>query len=160
MPGTEHFDEIEVGGRIISREIEQFQDTRLTAAQLNGLAAANIRVIDEPEDGFAICPRAVFLYLDHGGTDFVQTNGSDHLALKYTGGTEIAELGTEAQCTALLEASADASLFVPLTTAYVATAATAIDLDNNGAAEYSTGNGTLSIRVYYVTVPVSGFTSL
>jgi len=34
----------------------------------------------------------------------------------------------------------------------------AIDLDNNGAAEYTTGNGTLSIRLWFIQVPMVAFT--
>lgn len=135
-----------------------FQDTQLTAAQVKALAAANITVVSAPGAGLAAVPVAVHLFLDHGGTDFVQTNGSDHLALKYAGGAEISELGTEAQCTALLEASADAALYVNLEADCVPVANTAIALDNNGAAEYTTGDGTLSVRVYYRTVPMAAFT--
>ncbi len=135
-----------------------FQDTQLSAAQLNGLAAANITVVAAPAAGLAAFPVGWSIWLDHGGTDFVQTNGADHLALRYSAAAEICELGTEAQCTALLEASADAALAGAVSAIAVPVAATAIDLDNNGAAEYTTGDGTLSIRVWYRTFPMAAFT--
>lgn len=137
-----------------------YQDTQLTAAQLNGLAAANIDVVTSPGAGIAAIPVAVHLFLDHGGTDFVQTNNTDQLALKYKASNEISEIGTEAQCTAFLEASADAALYspVPVTAVgFVPEANKAISLDNNGAAEYTTGDGTLSIRVWYRTALMAAF---
>lgn len=133
-------------------------DTQLTAAQVNALAATNIDLVAAPGAGLAVYPLAVHLFLDHGGTDFVQTAGTDHLALKYKASNEILELGSEAQCTALLEASADAALFVPVTGAFVPEANKAISLDNNGANEYATGDGTLSVRVFYRVVPMAAFT--
>lgn len=141
----------------------QFQDTQLNAAAVNGLAAANVEVVSAPAAGLAVDPIAVHMFLDHGGTDFVQTNGADHLALLYNGGSEILEIGLEATLTTFLEASADAALYWELLGYATAAggriplAATAIDLDNNGAAEYATGDGTLSIRVYYRVLPMAAF---
>lgn len=138
-----------------------WQDTVLTAAQVNALAAANITVVSaaplQTKANVARIPVAVFIFLDHGGTDFVQVNGTDHLALKYSGGIEISEIGTEAQCTALLEAAADAQLYVPLAGGFIPAANTAIALDNNGAAEYTTGNGTMYVRVFYREVTIAAF---
>lgn len=136
------------------------QDTQLTSAEVKALMATNIEVVSAPAAGFAAVPVDVFLFLDHAGTnDFVQTAGTDHAALLYNGGSEIAEIGTEAQFTALIEASADAGLYVPFA-GVAPVAATAIDLDNNGAAEYSGNAGadnTLSVRVRYRLVPMSAF---
>ena len=150
-------------GAVTSAKVEagllQYTDTQLTAAQVNALAAANIELVAAPGSALAVIPVGVHLFLDHGGTDFVQVNNTDQLALKYSGGAEIAEIGAEAQCTTLLEASADAALYDPLdATGYVPVANAAIVLDNNGAAEYTTGNGTLSVRVWHVTVPMAAFT--
>lgn len=135
-----------------------FVDVQLNAAAINGLLAANVELVAAPGVGLAVIPIAVFTFLDHGGNDFVQVNNSDHLALKYNGGIEIIEFGTEAQCTAFLEAAADAALFDPVDiSGFVPEEDTAIDLDNNGAAEYTTGDGTLSVRVYYAIVPMVAF---
>lgn len=136
------------------------QKTQLSSAQVNALLGANIEVIAAPAAGLARVPVFVHMFLDHGGTDFVQVSDTDQLALKYNGGAEIAELGTQAQCTTFLEASADAALDSPVPAiagGVVPVAATAIDLDNNGAAELTTGDGTLSIEVFYRTVTMAAF---
>jgi hypothetical protein len=135
------------------------QDTVLTSAEVQALRATNITVVDAPAAGFAVLPVMVFFFLAHAGnSDFVQTNGTDHLALRWSASNELIEIGTEAQITSLLEASADAALYVPLAAGTVPEEATAIDLDNNGAAEFS-GNAdddnTLSVRVWYATVPMA-----
>jgi len=135
-----------------------WSDTQLTAAQVNALVATNIDLVAAPGAGLAVFPVAVHLFLDHGGTDFVQDAADDHLAIKYKASNEIAELGSEAQCTALLEASADAALYVPLSSVFVPEANKAISLDNNGDAEYATGDGTLSVRVFYRVLPMAAFT--
>lgn len=154
-------------GAVTSAKLEtgllQFQDTQLTAAQVNALLATNITVVTAPGANLAVFPVAAFIFLDSGGTDFVQVNNTDQLALKYSASNEITEFGTEAQCTALLEATGDASLYVTgflvaNPEGFIPEANTAIDLDNNGAAEYTTGDGTLSIRVWYYTMPMVAFT--
>ena len=66
--------------------------------------------------------------------------------------------GSEAQCTTFLEASADAARYEPIDAdGLVPEANKAIDLDNNGTNEYTTGNGTLSVRVYFITVTIVAF---
>lgn len=147
----------------MARDMLKYTDTQLSAAQVNALAAANITVVAAPAANLAVIPVDVHMFLDSGGTDFVQVNNSDQLALVYAGGAEAAELGTEAQCTAFLEATGDAALHASVLGpgapgGIVPTAAAAINLDNNGAAEYTTGDGTLSIRVYYREVPMIAFT--
>lgn len=144
-------------GRWTTFGAEQFEDTQLTASQINALAATNIELVTAPPAGTAAIPTRVHLFHDFGTAAFVQAAGSDHLAIRYSASTEIAELGSEAQATALIEAVADASLHVPITTAFVPVAATAIDLDNNGATEYTTGDGTFSVRVRYVIEPMAAF---
>ena len=111
-----------------------------------------------PGAPLAVFPVAVHIFLDQGGNDYVQVNNSDQLALIYNGSNEIMEIATEAQITALLEAGADAAIFDPADLdGFGPEVNKAIDLDNNGAAEYTTGDGTLSIPVYYVTVPMAAF---
>lgn len=128
----------------------------LTASQINNLAATQITAVAAPAAGRAIIPLHIMLVHDHGGTDFVQTNGADHLALKYAGGAEIDEIGTEAQLTAFIEASADALLSWNFgDVGWVPTAAAAVQFDNNGAAEYSTGNGEIDWYLTYLIVPAA-----
>lgn len=142
----------------LEASLVKYVDVQLTAAQVNALLATNIELVATPGANLAVIPVAVHMFLDHGGTDFVQVNNTDQLALKYNGSTEIIEFGTEAQCTTFLEAAADAALFDPVDTGGIVPVANkAIDLDNNGAAEYTTGDGTLSVRVYFITVPMVAF---
>lgn len=144
-------------GRWTTFGAEQREDTQLTASQVNALVATNIELVTAPPAGTCVIPRSVHLYHDFGSAAFVQAAGSDHLAIRYSASTEIAELGSEAQATALIEAAADASLHHVVTGSWVPVAATAIDLDNNGATEYTTGDGTLSVRVRYVIEPMAAF---
>lgn len=134
-----------------------FQDTQLTASNVNNLLATNITLVTAPPAGFALYPTEVHFFMDFGTAAFVQAAGSDALAIRYSASTEIQELGSEAQMTALLEAAADAALIVPITSAVVPVTDVALDLDNNGASEYTTGDGTLSVRVYYRIVPMAAF---
>lgn len=138
-----------------------YRDVQLDADDVRGLAAANVILIPALGAGFAAVPIGIHFFLDHAGTnDFVQTNAEDHLAILYNGESELMELGTEAQVTALIEASADVALYVPIDGAFVPVANAALDLDNNGAAEYSGNAGddnTLSIRTFFRIVPMQAF---
>ncbi len=138
-------------------------DRQLTATNINNLLGTNIELVAAPGANLALIPHSVFLFLAAGGVDFVQVNNSDQLAIRYSATTEISELGTEAQVTSFLEAvGADAALYAANLLAaspagFVPIANTALDLDNNGAAEYTTGDGTLSVRVFYSVVPMAAF---
>lgn len=138
-----------------------YQDTQLASADVKGLMATNITLVDAPGANLAAIPVAVHLFLAHGGSnDFVQGAGTDHLALRYSASTEIAEIGSQAQVTTLIQASADAALYDTIAGGFVPEADTAIDLDNNGASEY-TGNAandnTLSVRVWYRIADMAAF---
>ena len=126
------------------------------------ISGAYLIELEKHGDGRGFFARAFCAdeFRQHGlFADFVQVNNTDQLALKYNASNEIGEIGSEAQCTALLEASADAALIDPLNLAgFVPEANKAIDLDNNGAAEYTTGDGTLSIRVWFIEIPMAAFT--
>lgn len=139
-----------------------FADTQLTAAQFNALAATNITLVAAPGAGLAVVPFAVHLFLDFGSAAFVQAAATDQLALRYSASNEIAEIGTQAQCEAFIEAAADAELYSPIPAiagGFVPEVNKAVVLDNNGAAEYTTGTGsTVSIRVFYRVVPMAAFT--
>lgn len=131
--------------------------TQLTTAQVLALRATNIELIAAPASGYAIVVTGVHIYLDYNAADYVQVAATDALAVKYSSSTEITELGTEAQMTTFLEASADASLAVNVEADVVPVAATAVDLDNNGAAEWTTGDSTISVMVFYNIVPMAAF---
>jgi hypothetical protein len=107
--------------------------------------------------GFSIVPYFVSLFNDYSGAAFVQTAASDHLALRYSGGVEIAEIGSEAQCEAFIEAAADASLAFPMILGWVPTANEAVQWGNNGAAEYTNagGAGVIDYYIIYAIVPVA-----
>ena len=87
----------------------------LTAAQINDLKDTNPLAIPAPAADEYIVVHWAFMFLDHGGTDFIQAAGTDHQALRYTGGVEIDEIGSEAQYTAFIEAAADARAALALT---------------------------------------------
>lgn len=143
-----------------------YQDTLLTTAELLDMKDTNVEVVAAPPAGFAAIPLEVFMFLDHGGTDFVQNAATDQFALLYNGGSQIVELGLAATFETFIEASADAHLYINFAeSALSATgalgfagpvAATAIDLDNNGATDLATGNGVMYMRVKYVLVPMAG----
>jgi len=132
-------------------------DTQLSAAQVNALAATNIEIVAAPGAALAIAVTGIHLFLDHGGTNFAQDAADDALAILYNGGAEITELGTEAQGTAFIEASADSSLFITPPLGQALKANSAIDLDMNGGTEHTNGDGTLSVRVFYRVVPFVAF---
>lgn len=137
---------------------------QLSAAEVKALVGANIEVIPAPAAGLAAMPVVVFTFHEHGGTDYAQAATTDALALKYRGGTEICELGSEAQMEALIEAAGDAALNVEVASMLAAVgivpvAATAVDIDNNGAADYTLGNGTFSVEVWFRTVTMAAFPS-
>lgn len=139
-------------GRIQSRDIH------MKFGAVRALRTANIELIPAPGAGLAVIPLMIHLFLENA-TDYVQTNNSDQLAILYNSGSEIAEIGSEAQCTTFAEASADAALFDPLNASGVVPEANkAVDLDNNGAASWTTGQGSMSVRIWYVVVPFANFT--
>lgn len=137
-----------------------FKDVQLTATNIKALAATNIELIPAPGAGLAIIPVAAYMFLDNA-TDYVQTNDTDHLAFVYSGSNEIAEFATQAQWKAMIEATADHWLTAPIPAVaggFLPEENKAVDLDNNGAAEYTTGTGTLSVRIWYRVVITVAFT--
>lgn len=166
--GYEHLVQLRAFNVSVEEGGTQYQNTLLDATAVKALAAANIEVVSAAPVGFARVPVSVHMFLFHAGTnDFIQTNGTDMLALLYNGGAEITELGSAAQLTTLLETSASAALTVLLggtpgavPAGIAPEAAAAIDLDNNGGAEF-TGNAgndnTLSLRVGFKNVPMAAF---
>jgi hypothetical protein len=129
----------------------------LSNAELLALLATPITVIAAPGVGKAIVPYFVSLFNDYSGAAFVQTAATDHLALRYSGGVEIAEIGSQSQCEAFIEAAADASLAFPMILGWVPTANEAVQFDNNGAAEYTNagGAGVIDYYIIYAIVPVA-----
>ena len=127
----------------------------ISSAELLALRATQIELVATPGVGLALVPYMFTCFLDHGGTDYVQTAGADHMALMYNGGVEIAEVGSEAQCTALLEAGADAQFAWPMILGWIPTANKGIELDNNGGNEWTTGDGVLDWYLIYAIVPVA-----
>jgi len=137
---------------------------QLSASEILALLGTNIEIIPAPAAGLAVLPVAWFIFHAHGGTDFVQPAVTDALALKYNGGIEICEMGSEAQMEALIEAAGDAALSVEIASMFAAVgivpvAATAVDIDNNGVSEYTTGNGTFSVEVWFRTLTMAAFPS-
>lgn len=155
----EHFADDAVLSDKVENGLIQYKDTQLSATNLKALMGTNIEVVPAPGASKAIFPVRIALFMDHTGTDYVQVANGDQLALKYSGSNEIIEVGTEGQCTALLETSADAALYDPIDTdGFVLEENKAIDLDNNGANDLTTGSGTLSVRVWFIEVPFVAFT--
>lgn len=160
--GTANIADASVTSAKIDPNLIQYEDVLIPSAQIATLRAAGVQVVPS-ETGLIRIPVAVYLNLPHGGTDYVQVNNSDHLALRYSASAEITELGTEAQCTSLLESSVDTALYCPNLLAaspagFVPEDSKPIDIYNNGAAEYTTGDGNLSVRTYYRQLPIVAFT--
>jgi len=128
----------------------------LSASEINDLKDTQITAIAAPGAGRAVVPLWIHIFHDHGGTDFVQDAAGDHLALAYSGGVEIDEIGSEAQCTALVEASADTQLFWSIGgVGWIPTANEAVVFDNNGSTDYTTGDGVFDYYISYAIVPVA-----
>ena len=142
-----------------------YQDTLLTAAEINDMKDTNVEVVAAPPSGYAAVPIEVMMFLDHGGTDFVQGAATDQFALKYDGGSQIVELGLAATFETFIEASSDAHMFLNFAESalsatgalgFTPVVAKAIDLDNNGSTDNTTGNGVMYMRGSYILVPMSG----
>ena len=131
---------------------------QLTAAEIKALRATNIELVATPGAGLAIIPVTVFIFHDNG-TNYVQVAATDALAIRYNASTEIQELGTEDKMTEFIEATGDVSLRVSIDADFVPVANKALDLDNNGAAEWTTGTGTFSVEVWYRTITMAAFGS-
>ncbi len=137
----------------------QSLDIDLTAAQLNDMKDTNVELIPAPATGLAVVPVGIHMFLDHGGTDFVQGAATDQFALKYNGGAEIVEIGLAASFESFIEAAADEAFTVwfgePVSLGGLTSiAATAVDLDNNGATDLTTGDGVMAVRIFFITVPM------
>lgn len=140
----------------------QHQDTALINSEVIDLKDTNIEVVAAPAAGFAAVPVGVHMVNTFLTGAFVQDADTDQFALLYNGGSEIVEIGLAATFESFIEASATESFFVWFGEATGAggvtpVAATAIDLDNNGATDLATGAGSISIRVYFMVVPTAAF---
>ena len=125
----------------------------LTSAEALDIKDTHPEVIPAPGAGYSVVPLWIHIFHDHGGTDYVQDAGTDHLALRYSGGVEIDEIGSEAQCTALLEASADSALMWPIGgIGWIPTANESVVWDNNGATDLTTGDGVFEYTIAYAVV--------
>ena len=125
----------------------------ITTAQMLDLKDTNPLAIPAPAADEYVVPLWVHLFMDHAGTDYVQNAGTDHLALRYTGGVEIDEIGSQAQCTAFLQASADDNFAWPIGgIGWIGTIGEGVEWDNNGATDLITGNSPVNYTIAYAIV--------
>lgn len=128
--------------------------TQLTNTQIKALQATPIQLVADPGDGYAVLVEGVLMYLDVTTTGYTET--ADNLAIEYVGGTDILTVET----TGFLDQATDQIRYArPAIALTTPVASAAVQIINNGDAEFGGGNAanTLSIEVEYRIVKAAAF---
>jgi hypothetical protein len=122
----------------------------LTSAQILALFTTPIQIVPAPAAGFHINPVKAVLRTNPGATPYA-SGGIIQLALGASAG---AVIGTIAAATIITATTAQVSTLIPntWTTSKVLSDAQPLVV-NNATGAFITGNGTLSITVYYTVEP-------
>ena len=158
VQGIASFDEIDfvvtAGDVAIAPGIIQKADITVSAAELILLMSAPKELVAAPAAGYAIHFIGALISNDFGVAAYnAPTNAGDDLAVVYAGGAQISET---LEATGFINAAADLTTqIVPAIVGVTVSPATALQLDNIGAAEYvnpGTATGELKLRVMYRVV--------
>lgn len=133
-------------------------DVTLSAAQMLALNATPVTVVAAPGAGFMTIVLGILCFYDYLGTEFGGVGATEDLAFKYTDGSgqQICAFET----TGWLNQTSDgyrllapqyAATGTPGGVVPVANAAIVAQLLNG---EFATGNGTVRVRVFHLTVPI------
>lgn len=132
----------------------QYAAVRIPTAQILTMRATPVVLVPAPGAGFAIVMIRTLVHLTFGGTAFAGTGTA--CALFWgppAGGVTVGTLD------ALVKSAANAAQMltggVSATPADTALVNQPLQLANNGTVEYTTGNGSLLVEVFYAVVPVS-----
>lgn len=126
----------------------------VTAAQIKDLAANPKELVAAPGAGYGLKLLSLLLVLDNGGTNYDDAAADGNMYVCYVDGAGLKATGS-IEGDAFIDCAADFIIAVE-PVALAATAATSIDndalvLDNDGA-EYTTGDGTMTVFIEYAVV--------
>jgi hypothetical protein len=154
-----NFDDHET--RILSKETGdgavQYAEVSLSSADILALRATPKTLVAAPAAGKILCFHRAVLLLDATATAYVES--AANLAIKYTDGSGVAVCET-IEATGFIDQTADTMTAArPKLDPIVAKTgceAKALVLHNTGAGEYTTGTGTMRVKVWF-SVLTSGW---
>lgn len=147
---SEHLAAASVNSTAMSGRVLKYTDAiAVSSAELLALAASPKTIVAAPGAGYALVLAHGFIEYIYGATAYTITAGGDDMALRYKD-------GTGALCSVTLDTAGFIDQVVneyrtikPLTTDVVLTPNEALVLDNIGANEWTQGDGTLNVHLWY-----------
>ena len=126
----------------------------VSAAEIKALAASPKELVAAPGEGYGLKLLSCLLVLDNGATNYDDASADGNMYICYVDGDGLKASGS-IEGDAFIDCTADFIIAVE-PAALAATAATGIDndalvLDNDGA-EYTTGDGTMTVFIEYAVV--------
>jgi len=142
-------------GEQITSESVQIRAVTITSAQLLALKGNDILIVEPPLAGYSIVVQSISLRLNFGGAAYTLNAGT---LIPYLGPSANA-VPLTADLSAILTAAATSeNIGIPALATGVITQAKAeaqgVFLGNQGAAQYTLGNGTLDVIVAFLYVQV------